>query len=576
MTDRVALLSNSLRGVADAFIVPSNDEFQGEYTPEYAKRLEWLSGFTGSAGSLVVLATPFEGKSAAFFTDGRYTLQARTQVGGGVHHFNSSEPSPATWLARALGQGGTFAYDSWLHTHSQIEGWRKTLPPSVRLVPLERNPVDELWADRPAPPQAEVLAHPIHFSGQSSEDKIAGVVKTLKAKGASAALLALPDGINWLLNIRGSDIPYNPLLLCFAVIDEHAKVRVFAHDREGGLPVDKSVDVLRISALTSDPMLLFGNIESILMDPAHTAEWFFRQAHAAGCTIIESADPTLLPKACKNAVEQEGIRAAHRRDGVALTCFLGWLKESLATRDDVTELDVEAALEAERAKSTHYRGPSFATIAGAGPHGAIVHYRATEASNRTVGAGEIVLVDSGGQYPDGTTDVTRTTIRGTPTDEMKDRFTRVLKGHIALATMIFPAGTTGAQLDVIARHFLWQVGLDYDHGTGHGVGAFLCVHEGPQGISKRAGGVALEVGMILSNEPGYYKAGEYGIRIENLVMVIDKSASTGFEGASKKWMGFETLTLAPIDETLIDWSLMTPQEIAWLTDYHARVAANNA
>lgn len=567
MKEALHLLCDHIAAQADAFVVPSNDEFQGEYTPEYARRLEWLTGFTGSAGMLVALARPHEGKRAAFFTDGRYTIQAREQVGDGVHHFNSADMPPMKWLASVLAAGGAVAYDPWLHTRAQVSGWRKALPEGIALTPLVQNPVDVLWADRPAPPHGAVQAHPAVYAGQTTVQKLEALRATLKEKKAQAVLLALPDGINWLLNIRGEDIPYNPLLLCFALIDEQGRIRLYTHGRKPeDIPVDVPVDIRCISTLISDNNPLFAQYESVMIDPASCAEWFFVAAQQAGCRIIESADPTLLPKAIKNSVEQEGIRAAHHRDGVALTKFLTWLEEALATRDDVSELESEEALESFRAQSNLYRGPSFATIAGAGEHGAIVHYRATQQSNRTVADGELLLIDSGGQYPDGTTDVTRTVVRGTPTAEMKDRFTRVLKGHIALATAIFPKGTTGAQLDVLARQFLWQEGLDYDHGTGHGVGAFLCVHEGPQRIGKRGGDAALEVGMVLSNEPGFYKAGEYGIRIENLVLVA-AAAQPGF-------LAFETLTLAPIDEKLIDWSLMSNAEKQWLAQYHARVAAN--
>lgn len=569
-SSRIAQLASALEGQADAFIVPSNDEFQGEYTPDYAKRLQWLTGFTGSAGTLVVLARPHEGRDAAFFTDGRYTIQARAQVGDGVHHLNSGDMPTLKWLSGVLPPNGTIGYDPWLHTRAQVKAWKKHLRGEQKLVALEANPVDALWHDRPAPPREEAYHHPLEWAGQGSDEKIAAIAEVLKEKHADAVLLALPDGINWLLNIRGGDVPYNPLLLCFALVSAQGAVTLFTHRHTEDLPVDESVDCVCISDLAEDPHGWFANIPAIMMDPASCAEWFFVQAKAAGCSIVEEADPTLLPKARKNEAERKGIREAHRRDGVALTKFLHWLQGELASRSDVSELEVEEKLEAFRADSNLYRGPSFATIAGAGAHGAIVHYRATPETNRTVGDGELLLIDSGGQYPDGTTDVTRTVVRGTPTPEMKDRFTRVLKGHIALATATFPKGTTGAQLDALARQFLWQAGLDYDHGTGHGVGAFLCVHEGPQRIGKRGGDVALEVGMILSNEPGYYKAGEYGIRIENLVMVVEAQA----QDSEKKFLAFETLTFAPIDERLIDWSIMSEAETSWLKDYHARVAAN--
>ncbi len=555
-----------------AFLQPVNDAFQGEYTPAYAQRLPWISGFGGSAGTGVFLAEAVDGKPAALFVDGRYTIQAAQEVNKAQYHLiNSADTTPQQWLAEHLPEGARVAYDPWLHTMAQVKRMKAVLEPQgIALAAVTTNPIDGVWDDQPSPPAEPIIPQLLEYSGISSEEKIAQVVSGMKEKEADAVILTLPDGVNWLLNIRGSDIPYNPLLLCYAVIDIQAKVTLFMQERQvaDGL-FNESISIKDINNIEKELNLILKDCDGVMCDSSCSAEAFHRLIEEAGCRLIEAADPTLRLKAVKNAVEIDGMRRAHQRDGRALTQFLAWLEDALS-EGDITEISAADKLEECRRKmgGRLYRGPSFATISGSGPNGAIVHYRVSEASNRIIGDSELYLVDSGGQYLDGTTDVTRTVVNGTPTDEMKDRFTRVLKGHIAIATAKFPEGTTGSQLDVLARQYLWQDGVDYDHGTGHGVGAFLCVHEGPQRISKRGGDVPLEAGMILSNEPGYYKDGDYGIRIENLVLVVE----AGKTEKRQSLLGFETLTLAPIDERLILWEMLSEDEKAWLDAYQARVA----
>lgn len=549
----------------DAFVLPTNDAFQSEYPPECAKRLQWISGFSGSAGMGAFFREPVDGKRAALFTDGRYTLQAAGQVAEADYHIVNHVKVPfEAWLKQGEGASFTLGYDPWLHSAAQVRRWKKA---GLNLKALESNPVDAIWEDRPAVPAGKVRAHPLDYAGESSESKRRRVGEAIKAKGADAALLCLPDGINWLLNIRGEDIDYNPLVLCYGLLKADGSAVLYLDARDmSAVAFDDDVVWKPMSDL---PGFCEG-VSSMLYDPAVSADWFRERMEAAGVTVVEGSDPTLLPKACKNQTEVEGMRAAHRRDGKALTRFLRWLDDAMA-HGDVTEMAAEEKLESLRVETggAMYHGPSFATITGAGPNGAIVHYRVSVESNRVIGKDELYLVDSGGQYDDGTTDVTRTIVNGTPTDEMKDRFTRVLKGHIALAMAVFPEGTTGAQLDALARYHLWQDGVDYDHGTGHGVGAYLCVHEGPQGISKKGRDVPLVPGMILSNEPGYYKNGEYGIRIENLVLVVEKEVP-----GDTRFFAFETLTLAPIDKRLIDETLLTQSEKDWLVKYHQRVEEN--
>ena len=566
--DRLARLRAELarRGI-DGFVVPRADEHQGEYVPRSSQRLAWLTGFSGSAGLAVVLAD-----RAAIFIDGRYTLAVRDQVDTAafVPH-QIPEESPDAWIAENLPKGGRLGFDPWLQT---VDGHARFAAACERaggsFVPVDSNPIDAVWLDRPPAPLAPVLPQPVEFAGESSESKRTRVAGIVAAKGADVALLTAPDPIAWLLNVRGGDVPRTPFPLGFALLHADGHVDLFMDRRK--VP-DRTLAWLGNAVTLAPPDELGSALDTlgkmarrVLIEAATAPYWASTRLQQAGATIVREADPVSLPKACKNAVELAGVRAAHHRDGAAVSRFLGWLaRESPA--GTLREIEVSDRLQALREETGKLRDLSFDTNSGAGPNGAIVHYRASEASERVLQPGSLYLVDSGGQYRDGTTDITRTVAIGTPSPEMRDRFTRVLKGHIALAAARFPAGTTGSQLDALARYHLWQAGLDYDHGTGHGVGAYLSVHEGPHRISKMPNSVALQPGMIVSNEPGYYKTGAYGIRIENLVAVREAA----IEGADRRYYEFETLTLAPIDLACIETSLLTEPERAWLNAYHQRV-----
>jgi len=565
--ERLARLRAELaaRGV-DGFLVPRADAHQGEYVPANAQRLAWLTGFTGSAGMAVVLA-----KEAALFVDGRYTLQAASQVDGTLYQHRHITDAPASdWIAEHLGKA-VLGYDPWLHTPGEIERIRAAAERAGgSLRALDSNPIDAIWTDRPAAPLAPVVPHPLRFAGKSSPDKRAEVAAGLAKAAVDAAVLTAPDSIAWLLNIRGGDVPHTPLPLSFALVHRDATVELFIDKRKLTPGLDKElgngVSIAAPDALGAALDRLGSAGKTVQADPATAAVWVFNRLEAAKARIHRAPDPCQLPKACKNAAELAGTRAAHRRDGAALTRFLAWLAAS-APQGGLKEIAVSDKLEEFRRGGEFFRDLSFPTISGAGANGAIVHYHASAKTERVLEPGTLYLVDSGAQYLDGTTDVTRTVAIGTPQPEMRDRFTRVLKGHIALALCRFPKGTTGSQLDALARSALWQAGLDYDHGTGHGVGSYLGVHEGPQRISKVASAQALLPGMIVSNEPGYYKTAAYGIRIENLVLVTPQPA----EGGERELFGFETLTLAPIDRRLVEPSLLGAEEIAWLDAYHARV-----
>ena len=560
-----ALRAEMARQGLDGFIVPHADEFQNEYLPPSAERLAWITGFTGSAGLAVILKD-----RAAAFTDGRYTIQIREQVDGDLFDIRhiTDEP-PKDWVAEHLGRGGRLGYDPWLHTERALEVWRKAAEKAGgELVPVEHNPLDAVWTDRPAAPAAPIAPHGEQFAGESSAAKRERVAKSLAEAGADSAVITAPDSIAWLLNVRGGDVAHTPLPLSFAILYVTGRVEWFVDPAKVGpdLAAHLGDEVTVRDADEFEPALWALGNNRVLADPAGTAALVFERLGKAGAQIVRADDPCQLPKACKNNVEIEGARAAHRRDGAALTRFLAWLGQQ-APKGGVGEIAAADKLQALRLEGEYITDLSFRTISGSGPNGAIVHYTVTPESDRMLGDGELYLVDSGGQYLDGTTDVTRTVAIGEPTAEMRDRFTRVLKGHIAIATVRFPDGTTGSQLDILARHALWQAGLDYDHGTGHGVGSYLGVHEGPQRISKIPNTVALKPGMIVSNEPGHYKTGAYGIRIENLVCVT----ALEIEGAERPMLGFETLTRAPIDLALVEPALLTPSEIEWLNGYHARV-----
>ena len=545
----------------DGFLLPMADEHQNEYVPPRAQRIAWLTGFTGSAGLVLVLA-----ESAALFTDGRYTLQAAAQVDASLYELRHITDEPPTeWVAKRLG-AGRLGYDPWLFTADGVARFRAAAEKAGgALVAVDGNPLDAVWTDQPPPPLAPVVAHELRYAGEASADKRSRIASALDA---DAVVLTATDSIAWLFNIRGADVAHTPLALAFAVLRADSTADLFLDRRKLTPGLDahlgNAVTLREQAEFAAGLAELAG--KRVRVDPATAASWVFDRLEAAGAHVVRATDPCQLPKACKNEVELAGTRAAHRRDGAALTRFLRWLD---AEGQGADELTAAARLEAFRRADPLFRDTSFDTISGAGPNGAIVHYRSTPETNRRLEAGTLYLVDSGGQYPDGTTDVTRTVAVGAPSAEMRDRFTRVLKGHIALATCRFPEGASGSQLDALARLALWQAGLDYDHGTGHGVGSYLGVHEGPQRISKIPNTVALKPGMIVSNEPGYYKTGGYGIRIENLVVVV----RVELEGAEKPMLGFETLTRAPIDLNAVAPEMLSADERAWLNAYHADVRA---
>src|SRR5216684_4385350 len=531
---RLARLREALAAQGlDGFIVPRGDQHQGEYVPPCGQRLAWLTGFTGSAGLAIVLRD-----RAALFVDGRYTLQAAAQVDTALFEIRHLVDEPAwRWLAGAAPKGGVIGYDPWLHTPQEVERFRMGAERAgASLKPVD-NPLDQ------------VVPHPDSFAGESAEAKRSRLGHALAEDGAAAVVLTMPESIAWLLNIRGGDVPHTPLPLSFAILRQDGSVTLFIDRRKLAPGLDRhlgnSVTIETPDRLGPALDQLAAAGAPVQVDPATAASWVFDRLEQAGARILRAADPCLLPKACKNPVELDGTRAAHRRDGAAVTRFLAWLAHE-APKGELREIAVSDQLEALRRTGENFRDLSFPTISGAGSNGAIVHYRATPQSEKRLEPGTLFLLDSGAQYLDGTTDITRTVAIGTPSAEMRDHFTRVLKGHIALATARFPKGTTGAQLDALARRALWQKGLDYDHGTGHGVGSYLSVHEGPQRISKAPNAQPLLPGMIVSNEPGYYKTGAYGIRIENLVVVQPSE-----ERGECDMLCFETVTLAPLDRTLV-------------------------
>jgi len=563
-----ALRAELKRRGLDGFVVPRADEHQGEYVPRRAERLAWLTAFTGSAGAAVVLAD-----KAAVFVDGRYTLQVRQQTDTKLFEPRDLvEEGPAGWIAHALPKGAKLGYDPWLHTQSAVENLRAAAEKAGgTLVPLDSNPIDAVWEGQPAAPAAKAVIQDMNLAGESAESKRTRIAEDVKGLGADAAVITMPDSICWLLNIRGGDVPHTPFALSFAIQNSDGSVDLFMDARKSSPELVKHLgNAVRLREPKEFmPALDALKGKTVIADPGTAASAIFDRLAKAGAKVRRAPDPVQLPKACKNPVEIEGTRKAHVRDGAALSNFLSWLARE-APNGHLTEIDAAKALEGYRARTGSLRDLSFDSISGAGSNGAVVHYRVTTSTNRPIRNNEIFLIDSGGQYPDGTTDVTRTVIVGNATGEMKDRFTRVLKGHIALATVRFPEGTTGAALDAFARRALWDVGCDYDHGTGHGVGSYLSVHEGPQNISKRHVTQVLKPGMICSNEPGYYKNGEYGIRIENLVVVSEAAPVPGGD-PQRKFMTFETITLAPIELGLVEPGLLTDGERQWLNAYHARV-----
>ncbi|WP_206454208.1 aminopeptidase P family protein [Aurantimonas marina] len=555
----------------DGFIVPRADEYQGEYIPPSAARLEWLTGFSGSAGVAAVFAD-----RAVILVDGRYTLQVRSEIDLAVFEpLSSGETSLADFL-KAAAPGKRIGYDPWLHTVSEIRTLTDVIEAAGgHLVALPANPIDRIWNDRPAPPKARAVVHPERFAGRPATEKLSDLAGRIGEAKADAALLTDPASIAWAFNLRGADVPHTPLMLAFAILPADGRPTLFVDPDKLGAEIRAYLAALCALALPEDfePALKREAAgRAIGLDPQLGAARLATIVEAAGGTLVDMPDPARLPRAIKNAGEIAGSRAAHRRDGAAVSSFLAWLDRQ--PPGSLTEIAAVERLEASRAEYGERDGSplkdiSFDTIAGSGPNGAIVHYRVNRGSDRLLGEGELFLLDSGAQYEDGTTDITRTIPIGQPSAEMREKFTLVLKGMIAIATARFPKGTRGVDLDPLARIALWKAGCDYAHGTGHGVGSYLAVHEGPQSISRR-GMAVLEAGMILSDEPGYYREGAYGIRIENLILI---EPATAVAGGDLPMHSFETLTLAPIDRRLIEPMLMSREEIDWVDTYHATVRA---
>ncbi len=563
---RTELKARGLEG----FIVPLTDEHMSEYVGSYAERLAWLTGFEGSAGNAAVLQ-----EKAAIFVDGRYTLQVKDQVDETLfeqHHFQ--EYPLLKWVADNSAKGAKIGYDPELATVAWVQTATAALGKvGASLVAVDENPIDAVWAARPPEPLNAVSLHDDRYAGRSAAQKRADVAEQLRQEGADAAVVAMLDSVAWAFNIRSKDVKNTPVAHAFAVLrsDESATLFINPEKVSGDVRtgLGNKVAIEPRSRFYDHLASLGAEGKTVLVDRDTNNAKIFNALERAGATLIEGQDPCILPKAVKNEVEQQGARDAHLRDGAAITEFLHWLSVE-APKGTVDELSAVAKLWSFRQKRDLLRDNSFDTISAAGPNGAHCHYRVDESTNLPLEPNSLYLVDSGGQYLDGTTDITRTIAVGEPTEEMCENFTRVLKGHIALATARFPKGTPGMALDALARRPLWDAGLDYDHGTGHGVGSYMAVHEGPQRIAKGSSDVPLEPGMILSNEPGYYKAGEYGIRIENLVLVRAlEGADAGEPGRDMR--GFETLTFAPIDRNLVDTSLLSDAELAWLNAYHKDV-----
>jgi Xaa-Pro aminopeptidase len=565
---RIAALRDELRRLGlDGFVVPHADRHQNEYLPASEERLAWLTGFTGSAGRAIILT-----ERAALFVDGRYTLQAREQVQPELLEIVLiSETTAEAWIESHVPTGAKIGYDPWLHTSADVEKLAQAaVSAGATFIPVDADPVAAIWTDRPAPPVSPVVLHDLRYAGEAAADKLRRVQDELRKARVDALLVSNPTAIAWAFNIRGGDVSHTPLALAFAIVPAQGRPLLHVDGRKLSNAVRAALadvaDIHEPDDLAADLEALGRAGMTVRLDSASAVQALERTISNAGGKVLRGVDPITAMKAVKNVAEIAGTREAHRRDGAALARFLAWFDRE-ASSGKLTEIDCVAALESFRRDTGALKDVSFPTIAGSGPNGAIVHYRVTEATNRRLSAGELFLLDSGAQYLDGTTDITRTIAIGPPAQEMRERFTRVLKGHIAIARAVFPDGIGGGQLDAFARQHLWEAGLDYDHGTGHGVGSYLSVHEGPASIHK-ANLTPLKRGMILSNEPGYYKTGAYGIRIENLVLVIEASLVAG---AEKPLHAFETLTLAPIDHRLIDPALLSEQEVAWVDDYHARV-----
>ncbi|RVD17328.1 aminopeptidase P family protein [Mesorhizobium sp. M4B.F.Ca.ET.017.02.2.1] len=571
---RVALLRQWLaENGLDGFIVPRADEHQGEYVADRSARLKWLTGFSGSAGVAIVLSD-----RAFVSVDGRYTLQVRSEVDLDIFAIESLiDNPPATWIKDNLGKGARLGFDPWLHTLSEVKALKASAEQSgATLVPLDQNPIDIIWKDQPEPPVAPVEIHPIGFAGELAKDKLARLAAAIDKDGATHAVLTDPSSIAWVFNIRGGDVPHTPLALGFAILAADGKHQLFMDQRKFPRMVaaylTQLADLHEPGEFQAAVVALAKGGARIALDPVLAAERLRMLVEDNGGSVVSAPDPARIPRATKNQAEINGSRAAHRRDGAAVAKLLCWLdRQQPGTLDEIAVVTRLEEVRRQTGEETQMplRDVSFDTISGAGPNGAIMHYRVSRATSRKLADGELFLLDSGGQYQDGTTDITRTVPIGQPTEEMRERFTLVLKGMIGISMLRFPAGTRGSEIDAVARLALWKHGCDFAHGTGHGVGSYLAVHEGPQRIA-RTGTEKLLAGMMLSNEPGYYKEGAYGIRIENLVLV---TAAEQIEGGDIAMHGFETLTLAPIDKRLVRTDLLTRDELHWLDTYHARVLA---
>jgi Xaa-Pro aminopeptidase len=553
----------------DGLYVPHDDEYQNEYLPACYERLAWATGFTGSAGAAFIFQ-----KTAIVFVDGRYTLQVKAQLTPKLFEVGDLiDPGPFGWLAKQTTlTGQKLGYDPRLMSPDALERLvDSSKKAGVELVSTDPNPIDQAWSDRPSEPSHAVVPHDIAYAGESSSSKRARLGKALADQKIDAAVITSPASIAWLFNIRGGDVSRTPLPLGRAFLFSDGQAELFLNPGKIGSELGQHLgnEVSLRSANEMERRMAKLQGKRVSVDPGMASSWFFGALGKAGADMVRMQDPVMLPRARKNNVEVEGSRKAHRRDGAALSRFIRWFEDNGQT-GEVTEIDAAKKVESFREETGELKDLSFNSISSAGPNGAINHYRPDTQTNRKLARGSLFLLDSGGQYLDGTTDVTRTMAIGDPSEEMKERNTRVLKGHIALARVRFPKGTTGSALDVLARMSLWEAGFDYDHGTGHGVGSYLGVHEGPHRISKVPNSVALEPGMIVSNEPGYYKAEHYGIRIENLQVVTEAKPIAGGE---REMLAFETLTLAPLDKRLILPGLLSEQEWIWLDRYHARVLA---
>jgi Xaa-Pro aminopeptidase len=561
----VSRLRQALREAGfDGWIQPRADEFQGEYVPASAARLAWLTGFTGSAGVSIILKD-----KAAVFSDGRYSIQLKEEIDLNVFQPCHLVTNPADdWVSKNLAPGEILAYDPWLLTEAEVKRFDEAAAKAGGSVAAaKQNLVDKIWLDRPPPPATPILPHPLEFSGVDAVKKQEEVASKIAESGATAALLTQPDSIAWILNVRGSDVEHTPLPLSFAVLGSDASIQWFVNpdklDEQTRNWVGKNAKIEHINSF-ADSLKKYNDKSILVSESAPAAALEILRSN--GANVIVGKDPVALPKAIKNKVEISGARAAHKRDAKAVIRFLHWLSTE-GQSGEVTEIEASDRLESFRRGLDLFKDLSFPTISGAGENGAIIHYRASEAKEFKLQRNSLYLCDSGAQFLDGTTDITRTIAIGLPSEDMRRTYTLVLKGHLALSAARFPKGTTGTQLDTLARAPLWEAGLDFDHGTGHGVGSYLSVHEGPHRVSKAVSNVALAPGMILSNEPGYYRAGSFGIRIENLLLVTE----IDIPGSEHESYGFETLTLAPYDRNLIDTSLLSQTELEAIDLYHARV-----